>query len=201
MTKEKPAPTEKKPHTSTKELTPLQEVFVLHYVANGLKDGAAAAKAAGYKGSRNTLAVRAAKNLKLPHVRKAVMEEFDTVRVQAQDVLLELWQLASSDLGDFFEVNAKGQVILDYSALKTSGNVLKSIKQDKDGNVTIQLHGKETPLKILAQHLGIAQGEGVNVSVNVEDFQGKPYTDQQVMDQAAAILEAMKESSEDADSS
>lgn len=201
MTKEKQPPKEKKPHASDKELTPLQAGFVFHHTATGFKDGGAACKAAGYKGSRNTLAVRAAKNMKLPQIRKAIMAEFDAVKIQAHDVLLELWQLASSDLGEFFTLTSKGKIILNYDALKASGNVLKSIKQDKDDNVTIQLHGKDRPLTILAQHLGIAQGEGVNINLPPEAFQGKPLSDQQLRDQATAILAALKEAeSEDAES-
>lgn len=192
---------ERKPHLSEKPLTPLQEAFKLYYVAQGLKRGGLAAKRAGYKGSPATLAVRASKNLKLPHVRKAIMDEFDAVRVQAHDVMLELSQLAQSDLAEFFEIDEKGNLLLDYEALKSGGNVLKSIKQGKHG-LTIQLHDKAIPLRLLSQHLGIIkQGEGVSVDVHLESTQGVPFTDEQLRDQAKAILIMLEEQDQDADNS
>lgn len=62
------------------KLTEKQRRFAEHYAATG--NGAGAARAAGYKGSDNTLAQVARENLRKPHVREFV----ESLRPETPDV-------------------------------------------------------------------------------------------------------------------
>lgn len=183
-----------------KKLTALQSSFVLHFVANGLQNAADAARQAGYKGSPKTLTVTATKLMKLPHVRAAVMEHLEEVKIKGADVLLELWQLASMNVGEIIDLDHRGNLKLQPGALKSHGHLIKAIRQDKDGNLNIQFHDKGRALQLLGQNLQLFQGDGVNIKIMAD--QGEPIDDDRLVAQAQTIALEFQQRSEvrDADS-
>jgi phage terminase small subunit len=79
-------------------LTQKQLFFIEHYIQNG-GNGSAAARAAGYRGSRGTLGAVAHENLNKPHVRDEIRRRQAQIRermeISTQAKRERLWAIAN----------------------------------------------------------------------------------------------------------
>lgn len=87
-------------------LTFLQSKFIDYYLANG-GNGTQAARAAGYKGNDNVLAVTAHNNLRNPKIRAALDARMKDLTMSANEVLYQLTQQARSDARQLAGLNVE----------------------------------------------------------------------------------------------
>lgn len=159
----------RKPAKPKKKLTPKQEAFTEHYMANG-GNGAQAAKAAGYKGNRDTLKQVASENLAKPYIASRVRERLDGLQATTDEVLNLLADHLRVDIGDFDGcINEDGSLDLKEAKERGVSRLVKKIRShttfrdDKDGNTTkevrseIEFHDSQSAAMGLAKILGIQQ--------------------------------------------
>jgi|SaaInlStandDraft_2_1057019.scaffolds.fasta_scaffold316298_1 hypothetical protein len=79
-------------------LTPKQLKFVSEYLRLG--NGVEAARAAGYKGNANTLAVVSAENLRKPNIQSALVKHVDSTGVTEKHISNEIAKVAFSEASD-----------------------------------------------------------------------------------------------------
>ena len=79
-------------------LTPKQVKFVSEYLRLG--NGVEAARAAGYKGNANTLAVVSAENLRKPNIQSALAKHLDAKNVTEERIGNEIAKVAFSEASD-----------------------------------------------------------------------------------------------------
>lgn len=136
-----------------RSLTNKQRAFVEHYLATGDAQWNAteAAKLAGYKGSRTTLAVAGSRLL-----RNAYIQEHIRVRLQEMGAttaeLVQRWLArARVDISPFVGRNG-----LDVEALKAAGlgYLIKGVRETKDAT-TILLRDPDVAEERLARCLGM----------------------------------------------
>lgn len=129
------------------------------------RNGTRAARAVGYEGNDNVLAIAATRLLKDPRVqrelRKAMREREKRTNISADQVLRELARLGYSDIRDLVEWDETGRMRVKPSAKlpKRIARAIKEIKQTfslSTGNVTttVKLHDKVKPLELLGRHTG-----------------------------------------------
>lgn len=148
-----------------KKLTPKQEAFTEHYIANG-GNGVRAAQAAGYAGSYSTLNEVARDNLQKPVIQEFLRERLKGVKANADEVLFLLADHMRADIAVFADcVNEDGS--LDLKRAKQSGcsHLVKKLKiksfRDKNGNLIkqteIELHDAQAAARTLADIHGMKQ--------------------------------------------
>jgi phage terminase small subunit len=154
-------------------LLPRHAHFVREYLID--KNGARAARAAGYKDSPQqprSIYVTASKLLKQPNIRAAIDAQMSltmrTSEITAERVLTELGKLAFSNAGDFFKWDASGVTLTDSDDLTPEQKAaVSSIKHNLPterggGSVELKLHDKHAPLVTLARHLNLFPVPGDN---------------------------------------
>lgn len=138
-------------------LNPKQNAFCLEYLADF--NGAAAAARAGY--SKKTANRIADENLSKPdiqaEIRRLIDERSARLEITADEVLKELWNLASSNIYPVLKAVQDGtENELSDDVKRTLKHV--KVKRDKDGKLLeyhIALHDKIRPIEMVARHLGM----------------------------------------------
>lgn len=148
------------------KLTPRQAAFVAEYLID--LNGAQAAIRAGY--SAHTAKEIASENLTKPYIADAVergkAQRISRVNVTQDNVLQEVSLLAHSNINHYY-VDDNGQVTLNEGAPDSAMAAVqsvkrkKTVKEDRDGNVTItydvelRLWDKPNQLKLMGRHVGL----------------------------------------------
>lgn len=91
----------------------------------------------------------------------ALVQKFD---VTAERVLEELVKVGFADIGDCVEVNKKGKIGMKKDA---PTRAIKSINQNKQGSIIVQMHDKIGALEKLAQITGLYEPK-VKVDADVK---------------------------------
>lgn len=150
------------------ELTEKQERFCQEYILD--LNAGEAAKRAGYRGkNRNVFDSIATENLGKPAISRRISElkalRAERLKIEADDVLRELWNLGTCSADEYFTWDAAGNVTLKASEKLTKEQTkrISSIKQTRgaDGRATIEMkfYDKVRPLELVGQHIGLF-GEG-----------------------------------------
>ena len=120
-------------------------------------NGAQAAVRAGYsaRGARQT----ARKLLQRPRVQQALRAEMEArsarVRVDADQVLRELWALAFARITDVVELRDGKLELRDLGQLTDEQRAaIEAVEETKHG-WRVRLHSKERALELLMRHLGM----------------------------------------------
>jgi hypothetical protein len=127
--------------------------FVENYV--GISNGNAtdAARRAGYSWPDR----QGPRLLRSVVVRQAISNKVKHLAITPENVLERLQDHACADLSDFIRVGRDGTFRIDLRKAMLQGklHVVKRIKQDKDGNVFLELHDAQIALVKLGSHFGI----------------------------------------------
>jgi len=149
------------------KLTPKQELFVAHYLANGL-NATKAAESAGY--SKQTAYSIGQENLTKPEVQKAIekkhLPRLARLEITAERVLNELAMMGFANMGDYFAFDSEGRLQeFDYSQMtREQTAAIQEITVDTAGGVgdgerklvlrtKFKLAPKRESLELLGKHL------------------------------------------------
>lgn len=186
-----------------KNLTPLQELWLEHFIQNGLKDGTDAARKAGYKGTDEVLRSRAYKNINHPAIKARIRERIEAVGISSDQILQELAQIALASVGDVAKVEG-GQLVLDGEAVLVRGHLIESIRTSEStsqhgGSVamSIKMQPRIKALELLGRHLELWKGPEAEVNVNIsQEAQDGPHSDEELFIMLKAIID-QKEAQDD----
>jgi hypothetical protein len=185
---------------SPERLTGKQEAFCQYFVI--LNNATEAAKQAGYKGSRNSLAAIGHENLRKPHIIARINELYSRHAMGAEETLARLAKIARSfDPIDYiierevFTIDRKGNahpsgfaISFDWKRLQSDGysQLIKKIKQNSKGGIECEFHDPQTALTLIAKNHKLltdridhtTKGESLHVkgylNVSPDDFPDKP---------------------------
>ncbi len=132
-------------------LTYKQRAFVEHYLGDAQWNATEAARMAGYKGRRTTLAVVGSNNLRKPNIRAHIRRRLEEMGANTE-ALVRRWLARSQvDISPF--VTKDG---LDVEKLKEAGlgYLIKGVRKTKDAT-TIALRDPDVAEERLARHLGM----------------------------------------------
>lgn len=140
-----------------KELTKKETVFVEEYIR--CWNGAASARAAGY--STRTAREQAYDLLAKPHIKAAIEERLNEVRMSTNEFYARLSEMARANLADFVEfydvpiLDKDGQHIGDRQAVRIRkdaferyGHLIKSITPTSNGDIKVELYSAQTALEL-----------------------------------------------------
>ena len=134
-------------------LTYKQRAFVEHYLATGDAQWNAteAAKLAGYKGSRTTLASVGSQNLRKLHIQEAIRQRLEEMGATTEELIQGWLARMRADISPF--VTRTG---LDVQKLKEAGLgfLIKGVRETKDAT-TILLRDPDVAEDRLARALGM----------------------------------------------
>lgn len=118
-----------------KRLTSKERLFIEYYLA--CWNAAEAARKAGYsvKSAREI----GHENLTKPHIAEAVEARIAQIAMSADEVLVRLAEHARGDMGDFFDVDKKGNWAVNLKKAKRD----KKLRLVKKIETTTQLVGKD----------------------------------------------------------
>lgn len=148
------------PDLSSYNLAPMQEKYVLEYLADPSDQGKAAIRA-GYAPKASVS--KASQLMSMPKIKTAIQdfqrESVQDIGVTPERILKELRDIAFANLKDILIQDADGNTTVDLSKLDPSKAssmselVVKNTKGKKD--VKIKLNDKITALVTLGKHLGM----------------------------------------------
>ena len=157
-----------------KKLTPKQEAFAEHYLANG-GNGVRAAKAAGYQGDYGTLNEVARENLQKPAIASRVRARIEGLAANTDEVLCLLADHLRADLGEFRDCfDASGRFDLEKAKEKGISHLIKKLDvkatpvRDAGGQIgishttRIELHDSQEAAGKLLGVLGLKQAKAEN---------------------------------------
>ncbi len=133
-----------------------QSRFVEEYLID--LNATAAAKRAGY--SEKTAYAQGARLLQNPGVAQAVEaaidERSDRLKIEADDVVLELRRIAFSDIIDYMEWDSSNVWVKEWYEIPAEARrAIAGMSRSANGSVQVKLHGKVRALEMLAKHLGM----------------------------------------------
>ena len=145
---------------TSKKPTPLnlqQAKFALAYITNG-QNATQAAIEAGY--SPKTAHVQGNRLLKMAKVKalvdSALAELLKPFELNAERVLLELGRLATSRINKVSSWGPNGLKLIPSDEIDDDTMAaISEVKQTKDGEVVVKMHGKGGPLLTLAKLYGL----------------------------------------------
>lgn len=148
-------------------LTNKQSAFIEHYLV--CWDGAKAARRAGY--SERSIYSIASENLKKPKIRAAIQARLKELKMDADEVVSRLSQMARADIGDFLHISTQDSLSLKVAALQEKGHLVKSMKDTKDG-IHFTLHDSMRALELLGKHQKVFEEQEqeerpININVNI----------------------------------
>lgn len=137
------------------ELTKKQEAFVAAYLSNGF-NATDAAREAGYGGNARTLAAIGCENLAKPKIKEKVDAELKARSMGADEVLTRLAEQARGSMLDVAEMvqtpeGVKAQISLESAIANGKVHLIRKLKYDKDGNLTVELYSSQVALDLLAK--------------------------------------------------
>lgn len=134
-------------------LTYKQRAFVEHFLASGDAQWNAteAAKLAGYKGTRNTLAGVGCQNLRKPQIQEQIRRRLQEMGATTEELVQRWLARVRVDISPFVGRNG-----LDVEALKAAGlgYLIKGVRETKNAT-TILLRDPDVAEDRLARHLGM----------------------------------------------
>jgi hypothetical protein len=155
---EPPDESKKKKEKKEPRLTPKERAFVDHYLGDCHYNGVKAAKAAGYQGSENTLAVIASQNLRKHKIRVLVEAHLAQIAMPRHEVLTRISSHARASFADILppEVIASNPM-LRYAAEHGRLDIIKKIHFDRETGavVWVELVESQSALKMLGLHHGV----------------------------------------------
>lgn len=159
---------------AARNLTTKQQIFIEQYLSNGY-NATAAARAAGYSGEDNTLRVVGNDNLTKPAIRAAIDARLREHRLNADEVLARLSEMARGSMEDFIDPDS-GVVDLKKAAKGKRLHLVKKIKQrtiisNKDDSqmdeVEFELYDAQKALIDLGRHLKLFT-DNLNISGQID---------------------------------
>ena len=179
-----------------------QQLFVQHYLKNGFENAKQAAIDSGY--SPQSAEVTASRMLRHPKVAALIetarQARVETVKVSADDVLREIWAMATADMSDAFNPDGTLKAVHDMPKMlrdRLAGFEVESVhvplkhkngkpKVDKQGMQMYEVRGQLTKVKftqreklleLAGKHVGVKAFREVqdlnlkgSVTVEVVDF-------------------------------
>lgn len=142
--------------TKAKKLTPRQELFVFHYVAE--PNGTAAAVAAGYaERSAKVTASRLLTNANVQKKISALQKRAEAkLELSRERLVHEVARLAFSDVTSCFQQEEDGPITI--KALKDMPEdaraALSELTIEADGRIKLKMHAKKPAQELLAKLLG-----------------------------------------------
>lgn len=144
----------------TDKLTGKQRAFVNAYLSNGM-NGVQAAKAAGYKGTYNTLCAVAHENLRKPLIRKAIDQKLKAHKLSADEVLAKLSEQAAASIDEFLDKD--GNFDIKKARQRKKLHLIKKLTVTRRTTkvagrdvtiekVTFELHNSQAALELLGRH-------------------------------------------------
>jgi len=132
-------------------LTYKQRAFVEHYLGDAQWNATEAARMAGYKGNRVTLATVGSANLRKPQIRKHIRRRLEEMGANTEALVRRWLDRAQVDISPF--VTEDG---LDVEGLKEAGlgYLIKGVRKTKDAT-NIELRDPDVAEGRLARHLGM----------------------------------------------
>src|SRR3990172_3335237 len=158
--------------------------FVDAYLKQGFGRGNAseAARTAGY--SEKTARQQGSRLLSDADIQAAIAERVNEMKIAADEVLLRMAAIARGSLGEFITV--EGEVwyfdikkAAEADKLGLLKKLKRTVKENGDETVEIELHDAQTALATLMRHLGLlgpagGQGDPLNVEVKLTADQFAP---------------------------
>lgn len=152
------------PDPADKELTAKERVFVFNYLQTW--DHVAANKEAGFKGG-------AKKRFDQPHIQKAIAARMSTLSMRADEAIFRLSEQGRARIAMFYRfvdkplrtdngkfiVDINGSPIyqvqpeIDWEQVRLHSHLIKAIKQDSKGHVTLELYSAQDALGLVGRHL------------------------------------------------
>lgn len=123
------------------KLTNKQKAFVEAYLANGF-NGVKAARAAGYAGNENTLAVVASENLRKPKIAALIDERMKAMAMSADEALARLSMQARGDVTAFLGLSVEELKDHPQSHLLHKVKVTRRIIPSSDKNEPDEIEEK-----------------------------------------------------------
>jgi len=171
-------------------LTPKQHLFVQFYLESF--NATEAAKRAGYKGSRITLASVGYENLHKPLIKKIINDSLATGAMSSNEILERLTKHARGTLDDFLSINSEGLLNFDLEKAKELG-VMEQVERlsihnyiapdgTKYQHIDIKLYSSQKALTLLGKGYGLFKGSPVEKKepnldlpkvkkqINIEDY-------------------------------
>ena len=133
-------------------LTNKQKLFIEHYLT--CMNASEAARRAGYSvvSARST----GSELLTYPDIRAAIEARISEAAMVADEVLARLADQARGTLEDFITISSDGAIVdLDKARKAGKLHLLKKFKEDKDGNITVELHDPQAALVHLGRYHGL----------------------------------------------
>lgn len=157
------------------KVTPKQEAFAEHYIANG-GNGVQAARSAGYKGNVNTLNQVARQNLQIPTIFSRVRARLDGLRANSDEVLNLLADHLRADIADLADCfKETGELDLKKAQEIGVSRLVKKLRhrrmpvRNTEGEVVdyeytteIEIHDSQGAAAKLINVLGLKQKPGEN---------------------------------------
>ena len=148
------------------KLTNKQQAFVLEYLA--CFNATEAAKKAGYKGNRGTLAVVGSENLRKPKILAEIRRFLEDKAMMQEETLARIAKQARGSMGDFLNTDADGGIRFDLDQAKKAGvmDVVQYVKirpvVGPDGvtrqQVEVRLYDAQKALQMIGKGYGLFGG-------------------------------------------
>lgn len=139
-------------------LTLRERIFVSHYVLGQCKNGAQAARDAGYTGDVGTRAYHLLKCERInAAVQKEIKEFFDRYQIKKDNVLRELASIAFCDPRQLFDKDGKLKQMSELSPLAAAA--IAGIDYKAGGVVKIKFCSKLAALDLVGRFLKMWDGE------------------------------------------
>lgn len=145
---------------------PPQRAFIEQYLANGF-NGFRAAKAAGYKGSDDTLRSVASENLAKPNIAAAIEQRIKSMAMSADEALARLSAMARGDLGEFIDLSAddlkKHAQSFLLKKVRITSRIVPAEKEDDppeiESRVELELYDAQAALGLILKEQHLKAGE------------------------------------------
>lgn len=141
-------------------MTPKQQAFIEHYLAN--PNATQAALAAGY--STRTAGSIGQENLTKPEIQAAIKARLTVLKLEADDVLKLLAEHARGTMADFVKVGDDGEPWIDFrqAAAKNRLHLVKRFKVKKkrgegwnETEIEVELYDAQRAAELIGRHWGL----------------------------------------------
>lgn len=152
------------PDPAEKELSAKERVFVFNYLQTW--DHVAANKEAGFKGG-------AKKRFEQAHIQAAITARMSALSMRADEAIFRLSEQGRARIAMFYRFvdkplrSSSGKLILDidgnpvyqvqpeidWQKVRLHSHLIKAIKQDSKGHVTLELYSAQDALGLVGRHL------------------------------------------------
>lgn len=154
--------TDKQVNNKHERLTDKQAIFVEEYLK--CFNATDAAKAAGYRGTRNVLASIGHTNLKIPAIAEVISQRMTEAAMGADEVMMRLAEHARFDIGPYLSTVGDVEINIEKLRIAEKTRVIKKLTQtkrtrkDKDGaetedvSITVEMYDAQAALQLIGKH-------------------------------------------------